>query len=175
MTIKKENYTGQERRKFVRIPHNAPLQLKICAKNTLSKLLDGYTINISEAGLLLNVSDKVKKNDIIWLSLDRGILAICENLEKNVFIYQNGIIAKVVRVERKNDNSYDAGLGFITREEKNLSYIYPKIHFLKTGEAAGEDEEEPKEEDEIDEEKEPGEEESQEDEQEQQKKEDDEF
>jgi hypothetical protein len=91
-------------------------------------LLEGYTSNISQSGLLCNIKQKVTKDDVLWLSFDRSTLSICEELEKRAFIYQNGIIGKVVRVDPKR-NSYDVGVQFITREEKNLTHIYPKIYF----------------------------------------------
>jgi len=127
----KGSFKGQERRRFVRLDYATPLQYKICKKDTITKLLKGYTANISEAGLLCNIKDKVKKDDILWLSFDRSTLGICENLEKNSLIYQNGVIAKVARIDHKQDGTYDIGVNFLTREEKNLSYIYPKVHFMK--------------------------------------------
>jgi len=127
----KKNYKGPERRQFVRLDYIAPLGLKVCKKKTVSKLLSGYISNISQAGLLCTVKEKVKKGDILWISFDRPTLSICEELEKRAFIYQNGIIGKVVRREYKNDSTSLVGVQFITREEKNLTYIYPKIHFLK--------------------------------------------
>lgn len=124
-------YKGTERRQFIRLDYVAPLAYKICKKQTISKLLRGYTSNISESGLLCKIKDKVKKDDILWLSFDKATLSICERLEKRGLIYQNGIIGKAVRIERKKDGTYKVGVKFITREEKNLTHIYPKIHFLK--------------------------------------------
>jgi len=125
-----ENYNGPERRKFFRLDYSTSLDYKVCKKETLSKLLQGYTSNVSEAGLFCNIKDKVNKDDILWLSFDRATLNICEDLEKRALIYQNGIIGKVVRIEPKDLGDYDVGIQFITREEKNLTHIYPKIHFL---------------------------------------------
>jgi len=125
-----ENYNGLERRKFFRLDYSIPLDYKVCKKETLSKLLQGYTSNVSEAGVLCNIKDKVNKDDILWLCFDRATLNICEDLEKRALIYQNGIIGKVVRIEPKDLGDYDVGIQFITREEKNLTHIYPKIHFL---------------------------------------------
>ncbi len=125
-----ENYNGSERREFFRLDYSTPLDYKVCKEETLSKLLQGYTSNVSEAGLFCNIKDKVNKDDILWLSFDRATLNICEDLEKRALIYQNGIIGKVVRIEPKDLGDYDVGIQFITREEKNLTHIYPKIHFL---------------------------------------------
>jgi hypothetical protein len=127
----KKNYKGRERRQFVRLDYTTPLAYKVCKKKTVSMLLEGYTTNISQAGLLCNIKDKVKKGDLLWLSFDRGTLSVCEGLEKRSLIYQNGVIGKVARIERKKDDTFNVGIQFITREEKNLSNIYPKIYFLK--------------------------------------------
>lgn len=139
-------YRGRERRKFARLNYATPLDYKVCKKKTISKLLKGYTSNISQAGLLCNIKERVKKNDVLWLSFDRGTLSVCENIEKKSLIYQNGIIAKVVRVKQKGKNTYDVGVRFLTRQEKNLTHIYPKIYFLKNKMSAIESEEEPEEE-----------------------------
>ena len=108
-----------------------PFAYKVCKKKTIYKLLAGYTADISQAGLLCNIKEKVKKEDILWLSFDRSTLAICEELEKKAFIYQNGVIGKVVRILPAAESGYQVGIQFITREESNLTYIYPKVHFLE--------------------------------------------
>jgi hypothetical protein len=94
-------------------------------------LLSGYTSDVSQSGLLCKINAKVKKEDILWLSFDRDTLSICENLEKRVLIYQNGIIGKVVRVVSRDTDTCNVGIQFITREEKNSTHIYPKIYFLE--------------------------------------------
>ena len=124
-------YQGRERRKFARLDYVTPFDCKVCKKETVSKLLAGYTADISQAGLLCNIKEKVKKEDILWLSFDRSTLAICEELEKKAFIYQNGVIGKVVRILPAAESGYQVGIQFITREESNLTYIYPKVHFLE--------------------------------------------
>ena len=113
-----------ERRSSLRIDHAAPLAYKVCSKETISKLLAGYTSNISEAGMLCNIRETVNTEDILWLSFDRSILEICEELEKSVLIYQNGIIGKVVRVEPKGYDNFDVGIKFLTREEQNWNNVY---------------------------------------------------
>lgn len=124
------NYDGQERREFVRIEYATPLAYKVCRKETVSKLLQGYTSDVSQSGLLCKIGEKVNKDDIIWLSFDRAVLGICEEIEKRVFIYQNGIIGKVARVETLTPGTFDVGVHFIIREEKNNTNIFPKVHFL---------------------------------------------
>lgn len=152
MKEKKTIYRGIERRKFARLDFITPLAYKICKKRTISKILKGYTKDISQAGALCSMKEKVKKGDLLWLSFERGVLNICAELDNRTFIYQNGIVGKVVWVKRKPDNTYSVGIQFITREEKNLSHIYPQIHFLKDKfkleepqEAATEEETEPEE------------------------------
>ncbi|MCM8801566.1 MAG: PilZ domain-containing protein [Candidatus Omnitrophica bacterium] len=127
----KEKYKGPERRRFTRIDYAVPLDYRICKRSTIQKLLQGYTSNISEAGIMCQINQKVKPNDLLWLSFNRNTLSICEQLEKNCFIYQSGIIGKVVWVKKKTKDKYNVGLRFITRQEKNLTNIYPKFYFLE--------------------------------------------
>lgn len=125
------NYQGPERREFLRLDYISPLAYKVCNPQTISKLLEGYTVNVSNSGLLCKIKEKVKVEDILWLSFDKNVLIVCEELEKRSLIYQNGVIAKVVRIDKKENGTFNVGVKFLTREEKNLTNIYPKIHFLQ--------------------------------------------
>ncbi|MFH0827227.1 MAG: PilZ domain-containing protein [Candidatus Omnitrophota bacterium] len=127
----KKVYKEPDRRNFLRLEFKTPLQFKVCRQETISMLLDGYTSNISQNGLLCHIREKVSCGDFVWLSFDRATLSICEDLEKRALVYQNGIIGKVVRIARKARESFDVGVQFLTREEKNLTHIYPKIHFAQ--------------------------------------------
>lgn len=127
----KISYKGKERRDFIRLDYSSPLAYKVCKKKTVSKLLEGYTSDISQSGVLCSVREKVKKGDIVWLSFDKSTLNICEEIEKRALIYQSGVIGRVARVKAKNSNSFDVGVRFITREEENLTHIFPKVHFMK--------------------------------------------
>jgi len=141
---KEDSYKGQERRRFIRLNYVTLLAYKVCKEETIHKLLEGYTSDISPSGLLCTIKEKVKLDDTLWLSFDRDTLTICQELEKRSLIYQNGIIGKVVRMEDKADGTYEAGIQFITREEKDLTHIYPKIYFTQdkdNGESEEEQEE----------------------------------
>lgn len=124
-------YQGQEHRKFIRLDYVKPLAYKICKKETIDKLLEGYTSNVSEAGLLCNLQDKINPNDILWLCFDRDTLTVCQDLEKRSVIYQNGIIGKVVRTEPQEDGSCEVGVQFITREEKTAWHARSAMQLLK--------------------------------------------
>jgi len=125
-----QEYSGAERREFTRIEYAVPLAYKICNQDTVSKLLQGYTSDVSRSGLFCKIGERLNKDDIIWLSFDRAVLNICQDLEKRVFIYQNGIIGKVARIETSPEGVFGVGVHFITREEKNNTNIFPKVHFL---------------------------------------------
>lgn len=129
----KENYQGPERRQFLRLEYIKPLVCKVCKPETISRILHGYTRNVSQAGLLCHISEAVNKNDILWLAFDRATLKICQELEKHCFIYQAGVIGKVVRVEAREDATYDVGVQFITREEhKEFEPYISKLLLLKS-------------------------------------------
>lgn len=127
------DFSGIERRKFVRLDYSTPLAYKICNKDTVTRLLTGYTSNVSQTGIHCLIKDRVEPDDILWLSFDRSVLEICQEIEKDCLIYQGGIVGKVVRVEHNQDGTYGVGLQFITRQEKNQSHIYAKVYFLEHG------------------------------------------
>jgi c-di-GMP-binding flagellar brake protein YcgR len=127
----KKKYSKSERREFLRLDFIEPIAYKVCEKKVVSKLLKGYTSNISQSGVLCNINQRVSKNDVLWLSFDRYTLSTCEDIEKRCFIYQSGIFGKVVRVEAKKGGTYNIGIRFITREEKDRSNIYPEVYFMK--------------------------------------------
>ena len=126
-----EAYQGPERRKFIRLDYVTPVAYKICKPETIAKILQGYSTNISEAGIFCHIKEAVNVEDILWLSFDRATLSICQDLDRKCFVYQGGIIGKAVRVEKKEDGTSDVGVQFIIREELNLTHIYPKLFFLK--------------------------------------------
>jgi hypothetical protein len=128
-----DNPVQNERRSFTRLEYSVPLGFKICNKETISKLCAGYSVNISQSGISCSICEKVNPDDILWLSFDRATLDFCRDLEERVLIYQNGIIGNVTRVEPEEPGSYNIGIRFITREEKNLGNIYPQTYFFKKG------------------------------------------
>jgi len=125
------NYIQDERREFSRSEYSVPLGFKICKKETISKLCAGYSVNISQSGISCNIRERVNCDDILWLSFDRATLDFCKELEKRVLIYQNGIIGNVTRVEPEEADSYNIGIKFITREEKDFGNIYPQTYFFE--------------------------------------------
>lgn len=129
--MREKKYQGPERRQFIRLDCMTPFAYKVCKARIIHKLLQGYTANISQSGLFCNIDNKVKEDDILWLSFDRDTLAVCEGIEKRSLIYQSGIIGRVVRIKHNRDGTYNVGIQFITREEKNLTHIYPKVYFLE--------------------------------------------
>ena len=129
-----DNYHGPERREFARLPYSKPLAYKVCKQETLTMLLQGYTVNVSQAGLLCNIKEKVNLEDVLWLSFDKSVLIICSEMERKSLIYQNGVIGKVVRVDKNANQTYDIGIKFITRVENDTLDIGPRISHLKNEE-----------------------------------------
>ena len=125
-----KKFSGKERRQFIRFDFVTPLAFKVCKKKTITQLLNGYTSNVSRGGLRCSVKEQVPKNSVLWLSFDRSLLDVCRNIESKCLIYQNGVFGKVIWAKKRINNTYDVGIRFITREEKNLTHIYPKIYFM---------------------------------------------
>jgi hypothetical protein len=119
MSEELKDYQGIERRQAERVDYAVPLSYKVCKEETISKLLEGYTSNVSPQGLLCNIKDRVSQDSILWLMFDRDTLDFCSQLEKRSLVYQRGIVGKVVRVQDGQNGTYDVGIRFITRDEKD--------------------------------------------------------
>ena len=117
MNTKNANIT--ERRATVRLTCQTPLIFKVCREDILSKLMEGYTQDVSRDGLRCTISNRVPKGCTLWLKLDRDALAMCEEVEKKAVILQQGILGKVVWIDKRADKNYEIGLQFIIREVKN--------------------------------------------------------
>ncbi len=128
--MQEDKYNGPDRRKFVRIEYSEPLNYKVCKPETISKLLSGYTQNISQTGLLCKIKNSVPADSILWLSFDMDTLELCKEIEARSVIVQRGVLGKVVRVSSCPDGSFDIGICFLTREEKNQGIIalYNKLN-----------------------------------------------
>jgi len=124
-------FQGQDRREHERFDCMTPLAYKICNQETLSKLFQGYTVNVSESGLLCSIHDNVKLEDVMWLSFNKSVLELCASMDKHSFFYQNGIIGKVVRISDKEDGTHEVGIHFITREEQNFVNTHANTRFIK--------------------------------------------
>jgi hypothetical protein len=115
--MSEQGHQGRERREFTRIEYTTPLAYKVCKREVLSKMALGYSVNVSQAGIFCHIDSSVTPNDVVWLNFDRGTLDICEELERRTWIYQSGVIGRVVRIEKNDDGTFGIGVQFITREE----------------------------------------------------------
>lgn len=122
--MSQKKMSRDERREFIRLSYSRPLMYKICKRSTLSKLMQGYTHNISCSGLMCNLQDKVPHDSVLWLKLDQAALDLCQEIEQRSVIIQHGVLGKVVWEHKKDDDSYDIGVCFVTREEKHVPDIF---------------------------------------------------
>ena len=115
---RENNLDKADRRNFLRLKYHSPLMYKVCKKQTFSKLMQGYTHDVSSAGLMCSLESKVPVDSIVWFQLDIGALSLCTEIEKRCAVVQRGILGKVVWADRQEDKNYDVGVCFVTREEK---------------------------------------------------------
>ena len=107
-----------ERRSVVRVVCQTPLTFKICKEETILKIMEGYTQDISPDGVRCVISEDVPVGCTLWLKLDRDALTMCEEIEKRAVILQHGVLGKVVWIEKQRDRKFEVGLQFLTRAEK---------------------------------------------------------
>lgn len=122
--MSKTSHQPEERRQFIRLSYKTPLMYKVCKQSTISKMMEGYTQNISKAGLMCNIKGIIPKAATLWLKLDMGALSLCKEIERRCIIIQQGILGQVAWLKKLSDNSYDVGVRFVTREEK-IDHVLP--------------------------------------------------
>ena len=104
----------------MRVTCRTPLAFKVCKEEIISKLMEGYTKDVSRDGLRCTIREEVPLGCTLWLKLDRDALAMCEELERRAVILQQGILGRVVWADKSDGSDYDVGLQFITRREKSM-------------------------------------------------------
>lgn len=121
-------YKGKEKRQFIRLSYKTPLRYKVCKKDTIKKIMFGYTQNVSQSGLFCNIKEHVPLNSVLWLVLDMGALNICSEVERRSVILQHGILGRVVREHHKRDGSFDVGVRFLTRQTQADKDLFQKVY-----------------------------------------------
>ncbi len=86
--------------------------------------MEGYTQDISPDGVRCTIADEVPLGCTLWLKLDKDAIIMCEEIEKRAVILQQGILGKVVWIERQRDKKFEVGLQFLVREEKGRNIAF---------------------------------------------------
>ena len=129
-------YTDSERREFFRLNYKTPIQFKSYETKELQTTaqlagpLDGTTRNISQNGVLFQTDERPPQlSSIVWMNLDMRTLKICQEIEAKALIFNNGVLGKVVRVEEDsaNDSSYDIGVCFLRKDQKDSQEVQSAI------------------------------------------------
>ncbi len=124
-TIKKEENKMQmevgEKREFLRVDYETPLQFKTLRDNKLTQRSEIFSRNVSACGLLFRTTDQSSipaLSSIIWVELDEKMVNICAEIENDLVIHNNGIFARVVRIsEGEPGESYDIGVCFLRKKD----------------------------------------------------------
>ena len=129
----------QERRDFFRLKLNSPVQFKTYPNRIGAQIADDASSkDISSAGILFQTTSRPPElSSILWLNLDYRMLSICQELDRRALICSEGILGRVVRVEEdpENNNAYDIGVCFFTKEQQSLRDVQKAIEELSQSRA----------------------------------------
>ncbi len=117
----------EDRREFFRVIHKTPLKFKIYKGDKLSKKAEIVSKNISPSGLLFRTYSELDIPPIgsmVWVQLDDKMLNICEEIENDLIMKDEGLFGRVVRIsEGEPGKSYDIGVCFLRRQNMDDSDI----------------------------------------------------
>ncbi|MFH1878660.1 MAG: PilZ domain-containing protein [Candidatus Omnitrophota bacterium] len=112
---------GDDKREFLRVDYETPLNFKILKESKLNTKTDITSRNISASGLLFRTPNEASipaLSSIVWIELDSHMMSVCEEIESDLVIYKNGIFGRVVRIaEGEPGKSYDIGVCFLRKKD----------------------------------------------------------
>ena len=113
----------EEKREFLRLDHESPLELKMLNAEKLSSKKEIMSRNISASGLLFRANNESAippLSGIVWIKLDEKMLNVCGEIEEDLIQSKSGVFARVVRIsEGEPGLSYDIGVSFLRK--KNMT------------------------------------------------------
>ena len=110
-------------REFLRMDHETTLKFREAKTDKLANRQEILTRNNSACGLLFR-SEAIPPtlSSIIWVEMDPKMLGLCEEIESELLILNNGVLGRVVRIaEGEPGVSYDVGVCFLRK--KNMSPV----------------------------------------------------
>ncbi|MEA3489409.1 MAG: hypothetical protein U9R44_03580 [Candidatus Omnitrophota bacterium] len=117
----KMNADFEEKREFLRVDYEKPLNCKVLTGDKLAQKSDISSRNISACGLLFRTSTEFSipaLSSIVWLELDDRMMNICAEIEDDLIIHNSGIFGRVVRIaEGEPGKSYDVGICFLRKKD----------------------------------------------------------
>ncbi|MFH1799147.1 MAG: hypothetical protein ABH844_07430 [Candidatus Omnitrophota bacterium] len=125
-----DNY-NDEKREFLRIEHDAPLNFKVLSGERLITKSDISSCNISASGLLFRTTAESSipaLSSIVWVELDDKMLNVCAEIENDLVIHKNGLFGRVVRIaEGEPGKSYDIGVCFLRKKDMTEEEIHSLV------------------------------------------------
>lgn len=113
------NSDAEEKREFLRVDHEAVLNLKVLNADKLAAKPEVTSRNVSACGVLFRASSESSipaLSSIVWLKLDDKMMNICAEIEEDLVIHNGGIFGRVVRIaEGEPGKSYDIGVAFLRK------------------------------------------------------------
>ncbi len=119
-----DNFSGKEKREFLRYGYNKPLTYNILAsqenRELISKIATAVTHNLSAAGILFtaNVDKTPAISSLLAMDLDFRTANVCQEIEDRALILNDKLIGRVVRIEDNEDGTCGIGVAFVTKSEE---------------------------------------------------------
>ena len=117
----------EEKREFLRVDYETPLNFKVLKEDKLSSKSDVHARNVSACGLLFRTSTEASipsLSSIVWVELDPKMMNICAEIEDDLVIHKNGVYGRVVRIaEGEPGKSYDIGVCFLRKKDMSKEEI----------------------------------------------------
>lgn len=122
------SYDGIEKREFLRIEYDAPINYRIWELEKVQSMPLGAAKNISACGILFSVKKHLDVGTILVLKLDDHTLGDIVEIDDSVLEMNSNVLGRVVRVEEVvPDKNFELGVCFIRKDEASDDEDIQKI------------------------------------------------
>ena len=108
----------EEKREFLRVDFAKPVKFH-SIEDPKRELRLGLGSNISQSGILFKSKIVPKISTVLWMNVDFRTLQMCREIESRAVVYKDGLVGRVVRVEEDENELYNVGVCFLTKDEWN--------------------------------------------------------
>ena len=118
-----KEHGGEEKREFLRVEFEAPLEFDVCSKEVSERVI-GFTKNISPCGVLFTVDKFIEPGTVIAIKFDEHTLRDVVELVDTVIEVKGKVLGRVVRVEEiVLKQKFDVGVCFVRSDKYQLENL----------------------------------------------------
>ncbi|MBU1863114.1 MAG: hypothetical protein KKH94_05590 [Candidatus Omnitrophica bacterium] len=118
ISLSEETERGKHRRIYPRFPYEQELTFRVSTEHKVLENKSGFSHNVSQGGIAFTTHEVPPMSSVVMVETDFEMLSRCVVIDDALVTVGRALMGKVVRIQKKkDDDSYDVSLSFITEED----------------------------------------------------------